>query len=424
MFGRKPSVLGVALGGALVLWTTSASADQFNPSLSIQTGMTFTRQPGNSTDDYFVAATPAISYTIEGDRVALALSYSFTGSLNTVLPNGIANRAAAQLAYDWDPRTRLLFGVEGLQALIGNYLLVRRAAETQIGQLPPLNTSLLTLSANQGVTHDITPVDRFTQTLTGTYVTSLDPDVRLNNYLATATFQLDHAWEFDALGGAIDLQYARTFFPPIESNAGTAAIGPTWDHDFTTTISSSAAVQGQMAFSPDPNTDIRLAPSGRAAIGYNSEGNSIGIDYVGGITPNLLLGTLLQSHTVTLRGATPLSRSANVVVGASMGYLRAKTLDLQNDGLGDNEFDAVLHDADITWGPSDFFQIFVRYQFIGQSRGTGPGAIPPLVRHGAILGIELFGTKPINRRKVQNKFPQRVDRGDAAPGGGIESESQ
>jgi hypothetical protein len=406
---------GVALCGALVAWAPSAMADEIVPALSLQTGFTFTRQPGNDSDDYFVAATPSITYLMELDRLTLSATYAFTGSLNLTLPNGIANRLVLTAAYDLSTRARLLFGVEALQALVGNYLLVRRAADGQIGQLPPLNSSLLTITGSQGFGYEISPVTRFTQGLIAAYVTSLDPDVTLSNYLASATFNIDRAWEFDAVGGELNVTYARSSVPPFTYPLITTALGPTWDHDWTRNITTSANVSAQLVASPDSGTTPRIGPAGRASALFFSEGSGIEASYTGGVEPNLLFGTLLQSHTAIIRGYTPISERNAVIFGLSGGFLHAKNVDIDNNGQFDNEFDAVLHDADVSWAPAEWLTLFARYQFIGQGSGSGTGVARtlPIVRHGAILGAELFGARPIERRKVQTRFPQRVDRGDA-----------
>jgi hypothetical protein len=427
LFVRAVAICGTLAVGALVPGT--AAADDLVPSLGLQTGFTLTRTPGNDSNDYFVAATPQLIWFIERDRALIAVTYSFTGSLNSVLPNGIANRLSVVTTYDIAPKTRLIFGADALQALIGNYLVVRRSAATQLGQLPPLNTSLLTVGVSQGISHEISPVVRLNQGVTGTYVTSLDPDVRLRNYLATATVGIDRSWEFDAVGGEFNLQYARAFIPPIPATqAFTLSLGPTWDHDVSPTLSTSASVSAQLAFSPDRNTKSRIGPAGRASVLYSKEGSGIGLEYAGGIEPNILLGTLLQSHQVTLRGFTPLSERHNVILGVSGGYLHGKNLDLSESGAFNNEFDAILHDVDVTWPATDFLSLFVRYQFIGQTAGNGAGATPALVRHGAILGAELFASRPPPRSRLpQGRFPQRVDRGDAPnqgrPGGSSGSSS-
>ena len=401
---------------ACVAFSRTAAAGDFVPSLSLQGGVTATRTPGANTDDFFVAATPQLIYFFEGERTLYTIGYSFTGSLNTELPNGIANRLAFAAATDLTPRTRLVLGADALQSLIGNYLLVKRAAATQLGNVPSLNTSLLTVGVTQGISYEITPVVRFSQGVTGTYVTSLDPDVDLKNYLATGTLNLDRSWEFDAVGAELGIQYSRTNFPPVpEFQAFTIALGPTWDHDLTTNLSTSLGASAQVVFSPDRGTaPARIGPAGRASIFYSSDASGIGLDAVAGIEPNLLVGTLLQSQQVVLRGYTPISERNRIIFGVSGGYLHAKSLDLSSRGIFANEFEAVLHDADITWAATDYLSIFLRYQFIGQGQGSGPGATPPIVRHGAIIGVDLFASRPAERARLpKTGAPRRVDRGDA-----------
>jgi len=405
---------------ASVVWASlpaRAAADEWVPALSTQTGATYTRSPGFDTNDYFVAATPSLGYFFGTERVQVGVTYAFTGSLNSELPNGIANRGALTLAYDVGPVTRLLFGFEALHASIGNYLLVRRAPQSQVGGIPNLNTTLLTLTGTQGIEHEFTSTVRLSQSLAGSYVTSLD-DVVFRNYLASSTVGIAKGYEFDALGGELIAQYSRTFLPDarILNTVYTVSLGPTWDHDFSRTISGSFSVAGAIAFSPSANTDPRVTPAGRASLLYSNEGSGIELSYAGGFEPNLLLGTLLQSQTVQLRGFTPIWEEKRIIFGVSAAYLQAKTLDLREDSSNANEFDAVLHDAEISWSPLDFMSTFLRYQFIGQTAGTGPGATPPLVRHGVVLGIDLFGGgRPNARPRVQTRFPQRVDQKDAPP---------
>ena len=422
MMGRT-WLRAVAVCGTLALWASPSAADDIIPALTLQTGVTYTRSPGNDSDDYFVAATPSVSYFLEGDRTLAIFRYAFTGSLNSVLPNGIANELSALASYDVAPRTRLLFGAGALQALIGNYLVVRRSAATQFGGLPPLNTSLLTVSVTQGLSHEITPVVRLIQGVTGTYVTSLDPDVQLRNYLATASVGVARSWEFDALGGDLSFQYARTFLPPLPTlQIMTVAAGPTWDHDFTPNLSMSAGLSAQLIFSPDPKTTPQIGPAAVGTLFYASQGSGIGLELLYGVQPNVLLGQLLRSEQATLRGFTPLSERFNVVLGLSGGYLHGENVDLGGGGRFNNTFDAVLHDADITWAATDSLAVFVRYQFIGQGKADGFGGSPAIVRHGAILGMDLFGARPPPRSRLpQGKFPQRVDGADgpqlARPGG-------
>ena len=399
---------------ASALLPCAAAADELVPALRTQAGVTLTRSPGNDSDDIFVMTTPELGYFFGSERTQVGITYSFTGSLNTVLPNTIANRLALSLAHDVNERTRLLFGLEALQTSVGNYLLVKRTVQQATLGNVGINSQLLTTTAVQALTHELAPNVRLSEALSGTYVRSLDPIVRLDNVLASATVGVERSWVFDAVGGELGLQYARVQFPPIESTAITASLGPTWDHDFSRSWSSSLGAGVAVAVSPDPDTKPLVAPTGRASVLYFSEGSGVELAYAGGFEPNVLLGTIVQSNQVTLRAFTPISDEYRVLFTTSSGYLRAKVLDLRTKGRFDNEFDAVLHDAELNWAATDWLTLYVRYQFVGQTAGTalGAGATPPLVRHGALLGIDIFGGGRPTKPRVQTKFPQRVDQQD------------
>ena len=109
----------------------------------------------------------------------------------------------------------------------------------------------------------------------------------------------------------------------------TFSLGPTWDHDFSRSWSSSASIAAALAISPDPGTEPLLAPAGRASLLYFDDGSGVELAYAGGFEPNVLLGTILQSQQVSLRAFTPLSEEHRIVVGTTSAYLRAKTLDLR-----------------------------------------------------------------------------------------------
>ena len=413
----RPFVRAASAFCALVvsaLLPCRAAADEFVPALRSQTGVTLTRSPGNDSNDFFVMSTPELGYFFGNERTQVGITYSFTGSLNTELPNTIANRLALSLAHDVNERTRLLFGLEALQTSVGNYLLVKRTVQQSTLGGVGINSQLLTTTATQAISHEMAPNVRLLEAVSGTYVRSLDPIVRLDNVLATAAVGVERSWAFDAVGGELALQYGRVMFPPLESTAITVSLGPTWDHDFSRSWSSSLGAGVALAVSPDPGTKPLVAPTGRASVLYFTEGSGVELAYAGGFEPNVLLGTIVQSNQVTLRAFTPISDEYRVLFTTSSGYLRAKVLDLRTKGRFDNEFDAVLHDAELSWSAADWLTLYLRYQFVGQTAGSGlgAGATPPLVRHGALFGIDIFGGGRPTRPRVQTKFPQRVDQQD------------
>ncbi len=413
-FGRAAALCG-AFGAAAAL-PDAARADELVPALTLQTGAAFTRSPGNDQNGFFIAATPQLGYYFGSDRTQVGIAGSVTASLDTALPNGIASTLSLTIAHDIAPTTRLLLGASVLQSSVGNYLLVKRTADTQVSGLSTLNSQLGTLTLTEGLRHEISENVTLSQSVSGTYVRSLDLDVRLDNYILGAVIGAERSWTFDALGAELNVEYARSIVPPlVRSRAIVLSLGPTWDHDFSRSWTSSVGIAAAVAFSPDEGTKTQVAPMGRASFLYYTDGGSgASLAYAGGFEPNLFLGTILRAHQVTLRAYTPISDVHRVLLSVSGGFLRATTLDLR-EGANGNEFDAVLHDAEISWGLADFLNLSLRYQFVGQTAGSGLGATPPLVRHAAILGLDIFGGGRPTKPRVQTRFPQRVDGGDAPP---------
>lgn len=412
-------MLGAVVAAGALAFARPALAGDFVPSARVQTGVTFIRSPAGDADDWFVSANPELGYFFEVGRIQGSLRYGLAASVNTFLPNSLSNRLAYAMSFDVSERTRVLFGVEGMQAAIGNYILVRPTADTQIGGIPRLNTQLGTVTVTEGVQHDITEVMRFTQTASASWVTSLDPDIKANNYLVANTFAVDRSFKFDAVGVELGAQYAKTIFPPLRADIVTAQLGPRWSHDVNRWLTTNVTAQGAVAASPDPGTEAQITPAGRAsALVFDGEGSSVEASYTVGYQPNLLTGTLLQSHQGQLRGSIPVSVPNNLVLSAAAGFLHAKNVDLRTQGANDNAFDAVLHDLDLTWLPMDFFAVSARYQFVGQTSGDGAAPTPAIVRHAALLSFGYTGQRSrAEREKVPTKFPQRVDRGDKSGGG-------
>jgi hypothetical protein len=397
------------------LATTEVAADaqELNVKLRQQDGYTAIRTSvqGGDTDDLFASLTPELSLTFPQRLSQIDLTYAFTGTLHTQLPNEVSNRLALTSFFEVSPTTQLLLNAEALQTSIGNYLVVKGTRDTSVNALPALNTQLLTLTTSQGISHEITPVVRLTEGITGSYVHSLDPDIRTENYLTTADVAVDRSWRLDAIGLELKGQFAHTIVPPINQKVVTVGLGPRWVHDWSRTISTSAQAGVAVAISPDGGTKPLVVPAGRATALYVDEGSGAELSYIGGFEPNLITGALLRSHLGTLRGFTPLWEAERILGTTSVGYLHASTIDLRTSGALDVDVDTILADADISWQATGHIAVFVRYQLIDQLKGDGPAATPALIRHAALVGIQL-ASRPADRRTVPTKFPQRVDQSD------------
>ncbi len=402
---------------ALFVLPREASAQEFSGRVREQQGLTLTRQDGADSNDYFVAVTPEVTTTVTHRTLQLAATYAFTGSIHSFFPSEIGNRLAVNGGFEADRTTQVIFNAEALQTSLRTYFLVQGAANNGVTQLPAPRSQLVSLSTTEGITHELSPVLRFSTTVSGQYVTSIDPDLKSDSYVAGTTFSLDRSFVVDALGLDARAQYARTDIPPLDAKVFTISLAPRWNHDFNKAFSSSLSAGGQIAFSPDKGTDPVIGPVARASILYKNETATAELSYIFGYEPNLLTATLLRSHQATLRGAIPIWERKRVLGSASVGILNGRTDDLKENGAPSITLVSFLGDAELSWGATDLLGVFARYTVADQTTGTSQVRTPPLLINSFVIGVDLFTRAPVRGggETLPNKFPQRVDRSDGAP---------
>ena len=369
-----------------------------------------------SSHDLWTGVVPELSYLFIEPRWLLRTTYAFTATVHTRNPTEIGNRLTVVSSYELSRRTNLLFSADANQTSLSNYLITRPVIDTPTTAVlvPASNSRFLNATASQGLTWEASRNVTFNQGVDTTYVTSLDPEVTINNFSTSAVLGVERSWKRDGVGGDLRAGYASVDTPPTASGKFyTITAAPRWRHDWTQEISSTLSAGASLVTSPDPNTDLLITPSGRAAVLYTVGASSAELSYAGGATPNLLSGQMLQSHLVSLRGATPLSERHRVMASGSVGYLHGTIIDLRDDAaaLPTPGIDALLSDVDVTWLATDWLQLFARGVFLFQDNGSGA---PPFVREAVIFGLQLSSQSP-DGVVIPVRFPQRVDRGDAAP---------
>ena len=369
-----------------------------------------------SSHDLWTGVVPELSYLFIEPRWLLRTTYAFTATVHTRNPTEIGNRLTVVSSYELSRRTNLLLSGDANQTSLSNYLITRPLIDTPTTAVavPASNSRFLTATASQGLTWEASRNVTFNQGVDTTYVTSLDPEVTIDNFSLSGVLGVERSWKRDGVGGDLRAGYASVDTPPTASGkfySITAA--PRWRHDWTQEISSTLSAGATMVMSPDPDTDTLVTPAGRAAVLYTVGNSSAELSYAGGAIPNLLTGQMLQSHLVTLRGATPLSERHRVMAGGSVGYLNGTIIDLRDNPTGTPapDINSFLSDVDVTWLATDWLQLFVRGVFLAQY--NGPEA-PPFVREAVIFGLQLSSQSP-DGVVIPVRFPQRVDRGDAAP---------
>jgi hypothetical protein len=366
-----------------------------------------------SSHDVWSAVVPEVSYLFVEPRWQLRTTYAFTAAVHTRNPTEIANRLSVVSSYELSRRTTLLLSADANQTSLSNYLITRPLVDTTTVLVPSSNSRLLTATASEGLVWEASPSVLLGQGLAATYVTSLDPEVQIDNAFASAFLSLERTWKRDALGGEVRAAYTSVDSPPTASGKFvTFTAAPRWRHDLGPSLSSTLAAGASIVVSPDPETEPLVTPSVRGALLYTVETSSLELSYAAGAAPNVLTGQMLRSHLVTLRGGVPLSERHRLFANGSIGYLNGTLINLRRDpALGATpEVNALLSDVEVTWLATDWMQLFVRGLFLAQDNGSDA---PAFVREAGIVGVQ-FSSRSPDGVAIPVRFPQRVDRSDGA----------
>lgn len=365
----------------------------------------------DSHHDFWTGVVPEVSYLVLQRRWQLRTTYAFTAAAHTNFPAEIANRLTTVSNFELSRRTSLLLSADANQTSLSNYLITRPVTDTSALVVPPANTRLLTLTASQGISWEASPNVLVGQGADVVYVTSLDPQLRIANVSAGGTFTVERTFKRDAVGVEARGGWVGIDAPPaISGRFITASLAPRWRHDINPEWSTTVSAGATVVMSPEGGTDPIVTPSGRAAVLYTLESSSAELSYAAGATASILIGQMLRSHLVTLRGLTPLSEPNRVFIGGSVGYLNGRTIDLRDDPtIPTLQFNAFLADVDVTWQATDWLQLFAREVFIAQHNGSDA---PPFFRQAILVGLQLSTSSP-DGVNIPIRFPQRVDRGDA-----------
>ena len=365
---------------------------------------------GTSTHDYWAGVVPELSYLFAERRWSLRATYAFTAMVHTRNPAEIANRLTLISSYELSKRTTLLLSADANQTSLSNYLITRPLLDTSAVVVPTTNSRLLTATASEGLLWEASPSVLFGQGVNASYVTSLDPETRIDNVFVTGLVSLERTWKRDALGVELRGAYTNVDTPPIAAQSFvTITAAPRWRHDLTPTLTSLVSAGASGVVSPDAQTEPVVTPFGRGALLYTLDASSLELSYAGGAAPNVLTGQMLVSHQVTLRGGMSLSDRYRVRAGGSVGYLHGSVLDLRNDAPPAPDVDAFLADVDVTWLATEWMQLFARGLFLAQDNGS---EAPTFIREAVIFGLQLSSRSP-DGIAIPVRFPQRVDRGDA-----------
>lgn len=308
----------------------------------------------------------------------------------------------------------MLLSAEAGHTSLTNALILRAPADAPVGALPLTAGQLVTARVAEGTSWEASPVVRVGQTADALYVKAINSPTAQESYLVNAIASVDRSWKVDTLGIDFRAGYAWSHTegtPP--SRLVPLAVTPHWRHDISRNLSALFVAGGSIVLSLDPGTRPLLAPFMQASFLYLVDDATFELTGSVGTQGNSLTAQLLYADQIVLRVATPLSVRHAVVASASVGYTHGSVVDLRRDTLQPPGFDTFIADAGIGWSPTAAVELFARYQFLDQiTADTALATTPALQRNAVILGVQLSSGPSATR--VPTRFPQRVDRSDAA----------
>lgn len=409
----------LALLAPLTLERPARAQTSLTERLRVQ-GIYSTQTGTTPPQDIAAQVVPELSLLDVSKRSQVRATYTFAATAHTTLPADISNRLVLTSAFDVSKRTSLLLAAEAGHTTVTNSLILRSPADVPAGQVPLAVGQLFTSRVGEGVSWEASKVLRFTQLADATYVTTINAPATssVEAYLGNLVFSLDRAMasRVDAIG--IDLRggYAESQVALLpRSKLFPIALTPHWRHDVSRSVTTLFVAGATAVASPDPATKTLAGPYGQATVSYLVDDSTFDLTGSVGTTANPLTAQLLYAEQVTLRTTTALSVEHHVAGSAGIGYTHGSVVELRRAVVGQPDFDAFIADVGLSWAPTPVVDLFARYQFVDQvTASQGLVASGSVQRNAVIVGIQLSARPdPI---RVPTRFPQRVDRGDAAAG--------
>lgn len=336
----------------------------------------------------YTEARPALVLQFGTPQLWWQAGYLFSGSLP--LSGGgtstYANQLDLSVASQLDPRTHLLFSATASQggAL---FQLNRRAPEAaEPAFRAPDLPNLLTATLLQSFSWEATPDYRVGQSLGASASAPQEAPGRASAHFfgSVGLFRL---FPTDSLGlvvrpGLSVLRPATVSDPPT-SRLFTGSVVLSWNHDFDRAwnVQLSAGVEELHALFPGAgwNTQPTGGLTGRYLAGRFEGSASVSH----GASPNLQMGTMSLADAVVARGVYRISEAPQRELGASLGFMHARTLG--GAGLPSGSGDAFSGDVGLVWSLSNTVLLNARYSG-GYQLGLAAGNLQSL-SHTLVVGV-------------------------------------
>ena len=272
--------------------------------------------------DGFGDLLPAVQLVVETPRTTNTFVYALDYHYYFVHheANAISNSLGYTLGAALSPTTDFALGVSASQTQLSVFNIVGSGQASQPLPTGTGNDYLFTGAANEALTVATSELDTFSEggSFTATYnlpsgqvAAGTSPTLPTETYLASGTLVYGHSFRSDSLGAEIDttagvfpaLIGGGAIIPPHTDIEHGATIG--WHHAYSdawsTTLAAGALVAYQAA-----DLKPRFQPDGTASVDFAGDQGAADLTYTHAVTPNIILGEMVLTDSVALRGGIPL----------------------------------------------------------------------------------------------------------------------
>lgn len=347
--------------------------------------------------DGYGQLSPGVRLTFETPRTSHALNYLFNYRFYFTHPeaNAIQNTVAYTFGAETSATSALTLGLTGVQTQVSVFDVTGGAVATP---LPGGDNLLYIATASEAVSVDLSEVDSFSQGLTLSATNSVGEEIQTQTYLASVTFNYDHQFENDVVGGTLGTD--ALYFPEQELIDGTRQDthvdmihrgAVRWHHDFSDYWSTDLAAGAMVGYLANDPSNIEVQPEGSAAVNFVYGLFTFGALYAHAGQPNLILQQTVLTDTVTLRTGAPFGRSGFDITLATSGNASRGLLD---QGFSPVTY-SVLADAALGYQPDPLpLRFSLHYQFFRQLSFNDPpdgvAGVPDIRRQNLELSITLY----------------------------------
>lgn len=356
--------------------------------------------------------TPAVSHK-------LRLTNTTTLFFGEMKANSYANAAEWNGMFTLGRRATLVAGASVTQGRTNTFSTLNASQNTQVTAQQSGGTSFIAPAVQQGLSLDISPFWRATETFGAGFYTPAFGSDGARTGQTSLQLAVERVFKFDAVGLQGSIGYA-------DSNATTPSGRPAqpqliagavarWRHDWTQTVTTQLDGGWITAMRANDTSKKISGFNGLAAIRYTTERGNAELSGARTITPNLLIGQLLYGTNIGLRGSMPLWRESRWLASASVGYQWNSIIDtdLNVEGAKLNVFVA---DASLTYAPDQSLLLSARYQHFNQDSEVSVDTLRmfPFNRNVyMVTGTIIF--PPLPEVRTTFELSNRVDQAD---GGG------